>query len=326
MTVSVALASFNGGRFIGEQLASIALQSTPPAELVVVDDGSTDDTCAVVEAFARDAQFPVHLHRNAERLGVASNFIHAASLCSGEHVAFADQDDVWLETKLERCAAALAEPGVRLCVHACEVVDEALAPLGRVVPKIRRSRIVAGEDVPKWAEAPGMGMVFDRALLELAPWERRPRAHHEHGRVLHDEWVLGLARVSGRIAFLAEPLCLYRQHGVNVEGAPDRGLGSSLSEAASVGADYYARRADQARDWAALLDGLPGAEAEAASYRRLAAALDLRVAAHSPERGRRQRLAAVATGVRQGAYGSRRGDGFGLRGFARDTLLAAAGR
>jgi hypothetical protein len=171
-----------------------------------------------------------------------------------------------------------------------------------------------------------MGMVFDRALLALAPWERRPRAHHSHGRLLHDEWLLGLARVSGRIAFLADRLCLYRQHEVNVEGAPDHGLGHRLSEAASVGAGYYASRADQARDWAALLDGMSGAEGEAASYRRLAAALDLRVAAHSPERGRRQRLAAVGKGLRHGAYASRRSDGFGLRGLARDSLLAAAGR
>ena len=326
MTVSVALATFNGGRFIGEQLASVAAQTLPPTELVVSDDGSTDDTCALVESFARDALFPVQLHRNAERLGVAANFMHGASLCSGRHVAFADQDDVWLETKLERCAGALAGPGVRLCVHGCAVVDEALRPSGRIVPQIRRSRVVPRLEVPKWAEAPGMGMVFDRALVDLAPWERRPRAHHHHGRLLHDEWVLGLARVAGRIAFLAEPLVLYRQHGVNVEGAPERGLGSRLSEAASVGAEYYRRRAGQARDWAALLDDLPGAEAEAGSYRRLAAALDLRVAAHSPEWGRRQRLAAVGTGLRRGAYASRGGDGFGLRGLARDTLLAAAGR
>jgi glycosyltransferase involved in cell wall biosynthesis len=324
VTVSVALASFNGGRFIGEQLASIAVQTLPPTELVVSDDGSEDDTCDLVEAFARDAPFPVRLHRNSGRLGIASNFAQAASLCSGRNVAFADQDDVWLEGKLERCVAALEEPDVRLCIHACLVVDETLAPLGPSVPKIARSRTVPGLEVPKWAEAPGMAMVFDRALLELASWRSRPRAHHSHGRLLHDEWLLGLARVSGRIAFLADQLCLYRQHGVNVEGAPDHGLGHRLSEAASVGADYYESRADQARDWASLLEDLSGAEA--ASYRQLAAALDLRVAAHSPERGRRQRLAAIATGLRHGAYASRRSDGFGLRGLARDTLLAVAGR
>lgn len=326
MTVSVAMATCDGGRFIREQLESIAAQTLAPSELVVSDDGSTDDTCAVVEAFARDALFPVRLHRNSERLGVASNFMRAASLCSGDHVAFSDQDDVWLAGKLERCAAALDERGVRLCVHACVVVDEALAPLGRIVPKIRRSRVVPGLEVPKWAEAPGMGMVFERTLLDVAPWERRPRAHHSHGRLLHDEWVLGLARVSGLIAFLAEPLCLYRQHGVNVEGAPERGVGSRVSEAASIGADYYARRAEQARDWLSLLTEVAGSEGEAASYGRLAAALELRATAHSPEGGRRQRLAAVATGLRRGAYASRRGDGFGFRGFARDALLAAAGR
>lgn len=325
MTVSIAMATCDGEQFLAEQLASIAEQTAPPHDVVVCDDASSDGTASVVERFAADAPFPVTLHRNEKRLGVGENFIRAAMLCSGDLIAFADQDDVWRAEKLERCVGALTRHDARLVVHACEVVDDALRPLGRVVPKIPSERVSEAQTTPRWAEAPGMAMVFDRDLLSLLPWDRRPRAHHAHGRLLHDEWVLALARLEGRTVYLPDRLVLYRQHGVNVEGAPQRGLGPQLSEAASVGADYYARRAAQARDWAELLSG-GGFAAEGESWARLAAALDLRVAAHSPERGRRQRLAAVATGLRRGAYGSRRSDGFGLRGLARDALLAAAGR
>ena len=317
------MATCDGERFLGEQLASIAAQTALPHELIVSDDASTDSTPSIVARFARDAPFRVSLHRNEQRLGVGENFMRAARLCGGELLAFADQDDVWGPEKLERCAATLDEPGVHLCVHACSVVDEGLEPLGAIVPKIRRSRAVPGLEVPKWAEAPGMGMVFERSLLDLALWERRPRAHHSHGRLLHDEWVLGLARLSGRISFLAEPLCLYRQHDVNIEGAPSKGVGTRFSHAASIGAAYYARRAVQARDWAELLRGGQFA-AEGESWARLAAALEWRARVHDRGRGRVSRAAELVGAARNGAYRSRRREGFGIRALVRDAAFVAA--
>jgi glycosyltransferase involved in cell wall biosynthesis len=325
MTVSVALASFDGSRFIREQLESIAAQTLAPFELVVCDDGSTDDTCAVVEAFARDVPFPVQLHRNSERLGVASNFMRAASLCSGDLVAFADQDDVWLPGKLERCAVALETHDARLVVHACEVVDESLQPLGRAVPDIPRERVAEALSTPRWAEAPGMAMVFDGELLAILPWESRPPAHHRHGRLLHDEWVLALARLAGRTAFLPDRLVLYRQHPVNVEGAPTRGLRQTGAEALTGGADYYERRREQAAGWAELLRGGPFA-AEGRAWAALATSLALRAQVHDRSLGRIERAARLANAARAGAYRPRCRDGFGFRGLLRDAALVAGGR
>src|SRR5438270_1073780 len=106
-TVSVAMATFNGERYLKTQLDTIARQSVLPTELVVSDDGSNDQTLSVVADFARSAPFQVTTVRNETRLGFADNFLQAARLCEGDAVAYADQDDFWLSHKLEVCAGEL---------------------------------------------------------------------------------------------------------------------------------------------------------------------------------------------------------------------------
>jgi len=146
--VSVAMATYNGARFIAEQLESLSRQTLPPCELVIGDDGSTDDTLNIVEAFARTAPFPVRIHRNPQRMGHADNFLHTATLCSGDLIAFCDQDDVWLETKLARCCQAFQDRDVVLAVHAAHVVDTNLTRLGRRT----QDTTVAGTGAP-WLES-----------------------------------------------------------------------------------------------------------------------------------------------------------------------------
>src|SRR3954470_19039846 len=81
---SVAMCTYNGARFLGAQLASVAAQTRPPDELVVCDDRSTDETADIVRAFASRAPFPVRLHVNEENLGSTKNFERALSFCEGE--------------------------------------------------------------------------------------------------------------------------------------------------------------------------------------------------------------------------------------------------
>ncbi|MFL5505263.1 MAG: glycosyltransferase, partial [Gemmatimonadales bacterium] len=105
--VSVVLCTYNGARYLPEQLDSLARQSLPPTELVVRDDDSTDETASLVAAFAERAPFPVRWTCNAERLGPTRNFGAAIADATGEFVALCDQDDVWLPEKLERVVGAL---------------------------------------------------------------------------------------------------------------------------------------------------------------------------------------------------------------------------
>ncbi len=94
------MATYNGAKYLEEQLASFVVQSQLP--LVVCDDGSADATLEILHRFAHSAPFPVRIVCNDERLGYGDNFLKAASLCEGDWIAFSDQDDVWLPDKLRQ--------------------------------------------------------------------------------------------------------------------------------------------------------------------------------------------------------------------------------
>lgn len=331
----MALATYNGERYLEAQLSSLERQTLPPSELVVCDDRSEDATVSLVEEFARRARFPVHLHVNETRLGFADNFLEAASRCSGSAIAFCDQDDVWHEDKLRRCAEAFA-PGVVLVAHRCAVVDEDLRPLGREFPPIRRRWTAEPLESHVWFHMPGMAMVFAAKLLSVADWRERPRSHFlPNALVYHDEWIHVLAQVCGRIAFLPETLCLYRQHGVNVTGAPGARVRELSRNVVTLGLDYYRGRAGQAHDWSELFARLAAAEEDpeargrlergAVFFGGLARSLDLRVGVYEPAT-RSGRLAGFFRALRSGGYRRRGRGGFGVRGLVRDALMVALGR
>src|ERR671927_271278 len=111
---SVAMCTYNGARFVREQLASIAAQTRPPDELVVCDDCSTDATLECIREFARTAPFPVRVVENEKNAGSTKNFERAVELCEGDFIALADQDDVWLPEKLQRLEEVLANKNTAL--------------------------------------------------------------------------------------------------------------------------------------------------------------------------------------------------------------------
>jgi glycosyltransferase involved in cell wall biosynthesis len=84
ITVSVAMATYNGQKYVREQLDSLAAQQHAPAELVGTDDASTDETLAIVEEFAKTVPFPMHIHRNDCRIGYRANFMRATARCRSE--------------------------------------------------------------------------------------------------------------------------------------------------------------------------------------------------------------------------------------------------
>jgi len=98
--LSIALATYNGERYIGEQLDSILRQTRLPDELVVFDDASVDATQAIVLDFARHAPFPVRFQVNSVRLGSTRNFEMAIRACGGDIIFLCDQDDVWYPDKI----------------------------------------------------------------------------------------------------------------------------------------------------------------------------------------------------------------------------------
>jgi glycosyltransferase involved in cell wall biosynthesis len=331
--VSVAMATYNGARHLREQLDSIASQTLRPAELVIHDDGSTDQTIDLLSAFARECPFPVHVRSNEPGSGFANAFLQAAEFSSGEFVAFCDQDDVWLPEKLATAVAALRKSGVVLAVHACSVVDDELRSVGRTFPRFSPG-VSPPLSTDPWLPVPGMAMTFERSLIDGLDWRRRPPSHDLVGEpVRHDEWVYTLARAVGSIAFLAQPLSLYRQHGTNVTGAPTQ---TKMSAALSTGWSYYAARRDQANGWSLAFAELAAREqggtrkerlrSASASYRALAERLAARLRVYEPRQSTWSRARGIARLALDGGYRSRRRGGFGVRAVARDAAMVALRR
>ena len=199
---------------------SLASQSHLPAELQVGDDGSTDDTLAILEEFQERAPFPVHINVNSRRLGYGENFIQTALRCGSGWIAFCDQDDVWLPQKVERCVEIIASgpADLQLVVHDALVIDEAGAEIGplRGWPDLQAFPRLS---LPPIWFCSGLSQVFNRRLLIEFPsanrcmgWVDVPDAH--------DVWIPFLAGTTGTVIRIGEPLALYRRHRHNASPIP----------------------------------------------------------------------------------------------------------
>lgn len=201
MKVSVVIATYNGGKYLVGQLESIAGQTRPPDEIVITDDGSTDDTMAMAYIFAESAPFPVNISFNPENLGYARNFAHGLSLSTGEFVFFSDQDDCWLPTKVEAVlTVAERNPSTQVFMNDAFLTDENLGQTGQTILSRIRG---AGMGDSRFLHGSCMGV--RRHFLDIA-FPLPP------GVEAHDTWLVGLAEDYGARMIIEEPLQLYRRH------------------------------------------------------------------------------------------------------------------
>ena len=224
-SVSIAMATFNGEKYIEAQLKSLAAQTILPSELVVTDDGSADRTLEIVGAFKKDAKFSVKIFRNETRLGYEENFLKAAKLCSGEYVAYSDQDDVWFPNKLAKCCEALSDPSVMLCIHSADTWSPDRGTGHRHPDFAKTDTLTIDRNNPLMSYS-GFALVFRRFLLDLIDNSMRPRTVHSLGGppmlMNHDEWVWFLGCSLGGVVQLQDSLAFYRQHDSNTHGAPKK--------------------------------------------------------------------------------------------------------
>jgi O-antigen/teichoic acid export membrane protein/glycosyltransferase involved in cell wall biosynthesis len=325
LRISVALTTHNGERFLEPLLESLARQTRLPDELVVHDDHSHDATVAMLEAFAARAPFEVRIERAPERRGHVEGFLRAARACTGDLVAFCDNDDVWLERKLELCEERLERSGAQLAVHTVRVVDADLDEIAARWPAIDTSRVVPPLAITGLAvDAPGMAMVFRRELLDvLDPSDRPPSRFALDLSMLHDEWVLFVAGVMGSVELIDEPLVLYRQHSGNVSGWYQRSRDVSFEPAT----DDYRAAAEHFAACAEYLEAATARDPQIASklaagiahYRRAAANWRLRVAFYGA-RDRRTRVRILRRLMAAGAYGPTAAGEFGRAALGKDVV------
>lgn len=225
-TVHILLATYNGAKYLQAQLDSIARQTHIQWTLTVSDDGSTDETVNIVKAFAQSSPHTVTLLQGPSAGSSTRNFCHliqhAPASTEQDLYAFCDQDDVWLDTKLERAvqwhAQHLQQP-VRLYCGRTQFVNDKLQPIG-LSPGIRRPPSFGNALVQNIAS--GNTMVFSPSVLAA-----QKKVQPEHS-VWHD-WTTYLVTTAlgGEVCFDDEPYLLYRQHGGNVIGSND-GLAAQI--------------------------------------------------------------------------------------------------
>ena len=330
-SVSVALTTFNGARHLARQLDSLVAQDRRPDEIVVCDDGSTDDTVTVLERYAATCPVPIRIHRNAERLGYRANFIKTASLCRSELICFCDQDDYWEPAKIGLMTAQFGDPAILLAYHNAGVVDAEERSLRPMLDDAEERAILAQRPMPPWHYSLGFTQTMRRALTEYNDLWPISLDHDRDAPMAHDQWFFFLALMLGRVAYADDRLVRYRQHAANTYGAGKKG--SPLRRFAArlghiKGWDERAAHAAEAR--AAIARKIAGrvspAQASrldeiAALYSAFAARLQRRHAVYSAV-SRWARLSALEASVRRGDY---RGAGpwkFDWRALPRDLLIA----
>jgi glycosyltransferase involved in cell wall biosynthesis len=212
--ISVALASYNGVKFLSDQLDSILNQTHKPAEIIVCDDLSKDETHDILTAYHQKGL--IKYYKNENRLGPIGNFQKAISLCTGEYIALSDQDDIWFKDKLEVCLNKMQEierdPSKPSLVYSdLEVVDENLSVIN---PSLWKHLLAKPEKETFYTllfgnVVTGCTMVMNKSMtsyLKTIP----------SSAIMHDYWAALIAYGFGQYGIIERPLLQYRQHYSNV--------------------------------------------------------------------------------------------------------------
>lgn len=201
--VSVALCTYNGEKFIAEQLDSLVNQNYNNLEIVIVDDKSTDDTIEIISSYAaKDAR--IKIFQNKSTLGFNKNFERAVTLCTGDYIAICDQDDVWLPDKLLLLAENM---GDNWLIYSNSVrVDDKLSNTDQLLNHHKLSYDYKGILLSNYVT--GHTVMICRELVNVAlPFP-------ENG--YYDWWLGFVALYHKKIRYVDKVLTQHRQHSASV--------------------------------------------------------------------------------------------------------------
>lgn len=209
--VSVCLATYNGGKHIKQQLETILSQLSPLDEVIVSDDGSTDQTISLVKAFNDNR---IKIYDNDHVKGPVGNFENAITKAQGDIIFLSDQDDVWFSNKVAKHKEAHAN--FDLVVSDAVVIDEDKQVLFQSFFEERKSKKGLLYNLKRNSYI-GCCMSFKQNIVRTSlPF---PQDIH-----MHDWWIGLVAEVTGSVYFLNEPLMFYVRHSENASGTLIKGL------------------------------------------------------------------------------------------------------
>ena len=203
--ISVCMATYNGARFIKQQIDSILPQLGADDELIISDDGSTDGTLEIIADY-NDARIKILKHSPDKRFSnhekATANFENALKQAKGDYIFLADQDDIWKENKVSVCVDILKESD--FIVHNMSIANEKGEKLKEVLftksplPCHWLSVIIK-------MKMYGCCMAFNRkCLLSVLPFPKK--------LIAHDYYILALCLKKYSCAYVDKPLITYRQH------------------------------------------------------------------------------------------------------------------
>lgn len=225
-SIAILLATYNGGRYLRQQLDSILAQTEQGWRLLVSDDGSSDDTLEILQEYQR--QYPDRIILSQHEVPTGSsreNFMYLTRLAGGyDYVMYCDQDDVWLPQKVSLTLREMRrlegqKPRTPCLVHTDLAVVRADLTL-KSESYFYASLLDAGRNTLNRLViqniVTGCTMMMNHAL-----WEKAVQPIRGGDMLMHDWWCALWAAAVGRIGFVSLPTILYRQHGDNVVGAKD---------------------------------------------------------------------------------------------------------
>lgn len=219
MKVSVCMATYNGEKYIRQQMESILHQSRRPDEVILCDDGSQDETICIIQDFINGygLQNTWKFYQNDRNKGYPGNFYYVMSLCSGDLVFLSDQDDIWHMEKIDHmCQVFEKYPETLVVCCKLSLIDAEGADIHsvmtptRVTNRKRNLRQVGIEDVFYKCEWPGMVMAYRQDWY--LSWQQ------ECSRIPHDFLICARAAEEGGFYQMDEILACHRRHDGNVGG------------------------------------------------------------------------------------------------------------
>jgi eps4J len=212
------MGTYNGETYIEQQLNTILRQTKAPEEVILCDDGSTDNTVSIIERFIRknglDGKWK--LYRNKINKGYPSNFYYACSLCNEEIVFLADQDDIWKNDKIEKmCRVMEKNPGAKSVCCKFNLMDEKEQEIHSIMAPTHAHetgevRNVPVEEIFYKCQWPGMVMAYRRDWYES--WTKG------NYQIPHDFLIAARAAEEGGFFQLDETLAYHRRHDHNTGG------------------------------------------------------------------------------------------------------------
>jgi len=211
--ISICIATYNGEKYIMEQLLSILKQIKDDDEVIISDDGSKDKTIEIIQSL-HDSR--IKIYQNIGKHGFTHNFENALNHVNGDYIFLSDQDDIWLDNKVEVVMKEFKN--CDLVIHDCKTINDHMEI-------IQNSRFNAFNIKKSFIQHLiksrylGCCMAFNKKMLEtILPFPKNEKL------VEHDIWIAAVGLLYFRTKLIYQPLILYRRHDKNVsDGGFDKG-------------------------------------------------------------------------------------------------------